>query len=365
MKRQKGTVVRIGPKWYARWTVNGERVYGVAHETKDAAELDRINNAPDHRTLTRKREVPTLQDWALECMEGRYGKSLADSTFDTNETIRLSHLDRTPLGKKRLHQITRNDCQAWVDGLRVTKTKKVKGAMKSWKEDASPSYIRRIAAYTSKLLALAVRAGHIKSSPWYQIEMPKVKERENRTLSPNEAMMLLNPQTRTDAIMLVAMHTGMRRSELAGLLWSHVSEDMVNVPGTKSEKSKAKIPLTPEAKAAIDAQPRRSIFVFSTESGKPLSPHNITRDVKARKEQLGIPAETRLHDLRGSYVSLLIESGADIRTVQDLARHADPRTTMKMYARSRHDVRKAAIANLRATVTKQVDEIVEGSAKSG
>ena len=38
-----------------------------------------------------------------------------------------------------------------------------------------------------------------------------------------------------------------------------------------------------------------------------------------------------------AYITLLFEGGADVMTVQTLARHCDPRITMNLYARSRHE----------------------------
>lgn len=74
-----------------------------------------------------------------------------------------------------------------------------------------------------------------------------------------------------------------------------------------------------------------------------MRPDNVTRDVKIRMKELGIPAETRLHDLRGSFISLLIEENAGIRTVMEIVGHKDPRTTLKAYARSHTKAKEDAI----------------------
>jgi integrase len=41
------------------------------------------------------------------------------------------------------------------------------------------------------------------------------------------------------------------------------------------------------------------------------------------------------HSLRNTYVSLLLESGASVKEVQDLTRHSSPELTMGTYSRSR------------------------------
>ncbi|MBX3112327.1 MAG: tyrosine-type recombinase/integrase [Fimbriimonadaceae bacterium] len=81
-------------------------------------------------------------------------------------------------------------------------------------------------------------------------------------------------------------------------------------------------------------------------TASPVSPDNLTRDFRQWAKKNGLEG-MRLHDLRGSYVFPLIESGADIRTVQELARHSDSRTTMEAYARPRQPVKEQAIEGLR------------------
>jgi integrase len=41
------------------------------------------------------------------------------------------------------------------------------------------------------------------------------------------------------------------------------------------------------------------------------------------------------HSLRASYVSAVVRSGANVKTLQTLARHAKPETTLKHYAKLR------------------------------
>jgi integrase len=52
---------------------------------------------------------------------------------------------------------------------------------------------------------------------------------------------------------------------------------------------------------------------------------------KARSEVKGLPAGFRYHDLRHYFASLLIASGADVKTVQARLRHASAKTTLDTY----------------------------------
>jgi integrase len=65
------------------------------------------------------------------------------------------------------------------------------------------------------------------------------------------------------------------------------------------------------------------------------------------------------HNLRHSLASFLVDSGTDPKTVQDLLRQADVRTTLKFYAHSKHETKLAAQAQvLEAILQKPVSEAV-------
>ncbi len=73
---------------------------------------------------------------------------------------------------------------------------------------------------------------------------------------------------------------------------------------------------------------------------------NTSRNFSRWKKQMGFPRELRLHDLRGSYASFLLHTGADVRTDLALMGHADSWTTMKMYARSNLCAKREAVRKI-------------------
>ena len=58
-------------------------------------------------------------------------------------------------------------------------------------------------------------------------------------------------------------------------------------------------------------------------------------------ERSGLPAMSP-HDLRHTCASLLLQSGADIKSVQDILGHADASTTLNFYVRSDMDAMRGA-----------------------
>lgn len=349
MRRERGagTVVRIGKDWYARRRTNGSDIYGPARASREEAEEDRLKWAKTPAKPQPRTRTPSLREWAVDCLESSWGQSQAPETFSTNETHRHTHLNPSALGKMRVDRIERRHCQAFVDGLIAHDYRYIDGVKTATStRPAAPATKRRVVAFVSKILSMAVDAGMISANPMAGIELPKLTERDNRVLDPSEAMLLLNPTTRIAAMALVGMLCGMRRSEVCRLQWSDVRGENLRVPGKKTRTSDRIVPLPSSAADAIKLQPKRGKFVFTTEKGTPVQPDRFTEDFAELKKTLGLPTETRLQDLRGSFVSLLIETGADLRTVMELAGHADPRTTMKAYARARTPAKVAAMNRL-------------------
>lgn len=336
MRRAKGagTIVRIKGKWLARKRMDGTSVYGPPRDTRDEAERDRLTI--EIGKPRPKDNDPLLADWAADCRDSAWGRNMAPTSFDQAEGIRCRYVQPHAIAKMRLSKIRRQHVQAWVDELK-----------------GSPPYVHRIAAYLSKLMSMAQDDGLVKENPCRRMRLPKMTPRENRVLSPAEALPLLNPQNRTDTFMLFALLTGARRSEIAGLKWADVDslKGLLRIRGTKTRKAVRTVPMPTQLADALNALDRHGEYVFSTTTGKALGTRNISRDVSARMRGLGLPPETRLHDLRGSFISLLLEQGADVRTVMELVGHADARTTLQVYARSRNDVKKAAVNKLAEMIT--------------
>jgi site-specific recombinase XerD len=341
-KREKGTgtIKSMGGKFYARWRQDGKDTYGPARSTRDEAEADRILRKPNSKSATpTQRSMPTLGAFARMCMDqadqtfGWYGRSLKDTTYNTAETIMVLHLETANIAKK-------------VRNIRCKKWSKPNGKMVETISPASPSYKRRCHAFVSKIFAIAIRHKLIQVNPSSGVELPKVVDRLNTQITDQQLEQLYASTSRTGSLMIVAVETGLRRSELINVKWQEISETDLIVTNGKNNDERNSIPLSKVARSAIERQPKNGEFVFCTEKGHPLTPRNLNRDVRTLMEQLGFPKETRLHDLRGKFLSDLIESGVDIKTVQELGRHEDAKTTMKFYLRVTEASKSKAMGKL-------------------
>ena len=100
------------------------------------------------------------------------------------------------------------------------------------------------------------------------------------------------------------------------------------------------VPLPPAVGRAIDravaARVRGPILLNGR--GTRMDRHAATRRLRHLAQTAGIQiARAHPHMLRHTYITTMLDAGADLRDVQIAARHADPRTTMR-YDRARNNL---------------------------
>jgi integrase/recombinase XerC len=147
---------------------------------------------------------------------------------------------------------------------------------------------------------------------------------------------------RDRAILELLYASGLRVSELVGLNETDVdsSEHLVRVLG-KGQKERV-VPFGQFACQALDAyQQERSLRgmtardtngnlpVFINMRGTRLSVRSVERLLEAYRRYLPAGRRVTPHTLRHSFATHLLESGADLRSIQELLGHSSLSTTQK------------------------------------
>ena len=124
--------------------------------------------------------------------------------------------------------------------------------------------------------------------------------------------------------------------------------NVVDTPMT--DRSIRMIPILPFVAAALMGyrtlecpQSKETAFVFPSDRGEniPRTPNAVTHRVKHFMKANGLP-DMSPHDLRHGCAILLLGSGADIKSVQEILGHSNASTTLNFYVRSDLQQMKAA-----------------------
>lgn len=133
-----------------------------------------------------------------------------------------------------------------------------------------------------------------------------------------------------DAIHLILL-TGCRSGEIARLRWEEVHEDRLTLITTKT--GAREVILSKPARMLLDVrrQNARSKVVFPKTPNSNLPITSIDSSWRAIRNQIGLPEDFRLHDLRHTYASHAIMTGATLDMAGHLLGHRRPKTT-EIYA---------------------------------
>lgn len=205
-----------------------------------------------------------------------------------------------------------------------------------------PGTAQRDISTLRALMNKARREGYLETLPLF----PKRKKEKARTrwLTPDEEHRLLHAAVpRLRQLIVFAIDTGGRRSELLGLDWRYVDLDRsaITFIDTKNGEDRS-VRLTGRARRVLlDIGPKPSGPVFLW-NGK--SMHDCRSAFNRARSKAGLQ-DFRFHDLRHTFASRLVQNGVSIYEVMHLTGHK----TLSMVQRYAHlapDFQKSAIAAL-------------------
>lgn len=213
------------------------------------------------------------------------------------------------------------------------------------------STINREVEALRRLLNKAIKWGMLAKNPASQIKLLPEPRGRTRFLTLDEAKRLLEASSRhLRPIVLCALETGMRRSEILSLRWSDVDMKTrtIYLGDTKNGESRH-VPISNRLCTLLSGLPRRlgSDHVFTGEprigkTGKPF--HDVRTSFENACRQAGVEG-FRFHDLRHTAASHMAMAGVPLRTIGEILGHKTAAMTER-YAHLTPEHKKMAVESL-------------------
>lgn len=328
----------------------------------------------------------TVADYMAHWLAG-VAQERRPTTHQGYETVVRLHIVPI-LGKKRLDRLTGADVRHFMATVRA-KCLCCANGKNAWRNpggepccrDGHPCckrhptvrHVQFIHAVLRNALQSAWREELVPRNVAQLVKVPTPKYKVGRGLPVSEAKALLKAAegTRWYPLYVTAATLGLRHGELLGLRWQDldfegatltVEQTVARAGGrlyigpAKTDESAATIPLPKVTRRVLLEHRRRQEeerafarevwqnhdLVFPSSIGTPMEPRNLSREFTKLRERAGMPG-VRLHDLRHTVVSLLLDLGTPPHVVQAIARHADIDVTMTIYAHTNLDAMRQAL----------------------
>lgn len=236
-------------------------------------------------------------------------------------------------GEQKLDSISRISLTLWQESLR--------------QKGLAEATCNRLLYLMKYVFNCARRWDFLEDSPARDIYPLPEREFRERYLSEEEAQRLLNslasePGTLAIFAIQLLLFTGARKTEILSARWEHIDmkRRILTVPLSKSGHMRH-IPLSDAALNVLrKMRRRRSGWIFPS----PKSDSHITNVYSTWdriRKRAGLQ-DVRLHDLRHSFASFLVNSGCSLYEVQKILGHHDPKMTTRYAHLAQKSLLKAA-----------------------
>ncbi len=252
-------------------------------------------------------------------------------------------------------------------------------------EGLSEGVVQIMHAMLHKALDTAVLWNILPFNVCDKVTAPRQKRHEMQTLTPEQAQQFLKAaqEHRLKALFVLALATGMRKGEIAGLKWqdinmtygtlhvrrtiSYVNKIGIIESEPKTEQGRRSIVLPAFAMEALKEHRLLQLeerlragelwqdhdLVFSTATGDYINPTStLLKIFKTILKKAGLP-DMRFHDLRHSAATLLLSMGVHAKVIQELLGHSQISITMNIYGHVLPSMQQDAMEKMNSLLQKK------------
>lgn len=315
---------------------------------KDAHGRDREKSFPTkteaERFLTKTRHEQHTGDW-IDPDAGR----VALATW-AEEWLEARRSELSPGTHTRYSTIVRHNVAPLLGGSHVGSIRPVdvQQAVNSLSETLAPKTVQQVLLVLRMCLSGAVANGMIRRNPVDAVTPPRAPEQEMTHLTPEEVERICAAAPTWAPLFRFLAYTGVRLGEARGLRVGRLEPLKSPMPvhiavqtdrWGRDDETKGRRARTIFVSGAVEEDLRERILgrgpqdrVWTTHTGGCLH-HSTPRErLQRATAEAGIDRHVRLHDLRHTCASMLIERGASVVRVSRWLGHKSVTETLDTYA---------------------------------
>lgn len=283
------------------------------------SERARLKLYGDHAMLYEK---ITVAEYAIKWLKTKEAQGVSPSTLTNYERYVRVHIVPM-LGKLLLRDVKKSD----IESLQI-----------SLKKNHNSKGVNIIMTALKGLFRESMREGYILKNPCEFIKALSSDIFLDQYWTTNEIHQFLQANQSSDhyELFLVALNTGMRKGELAGLCWDRVNfaENTIIVSRTRTKsniidrtKTKLKriIPMNGMTRATLlnlfKFRSNDAGIVFLNKNNAAIDPHHIYREFHKAQKKAKIDNVIRFHDTRHTFASQFMLQGGNIYDLQKILGH--------------------------------------------
>lgn len=346
-----------------------------AWEQEQKAEYERTHSKEDKSKITFADFVHNRW-WTDHVMDGTHTPSSISFYKYMSEDL-VSYF-----GKKKLNSIDAEAVKRYIKYLNTE-------AVSKNGEPLAPTTIQHHFGTLRNIMQYARRFHYIQFDPCQDLsqkEKPHRGKKKVDFLEPAQAQRFIqcvsDESLYWQCLLNVLITTGLRRGECVGLQWGdldgekltlsisrNVSIDKDNpekyhIGDTKTGEDRV-VPISlrlygllmsfkreQETKYHASLMPSAFMFCSETNPYAPLYPTTVTRHVSKFIKRHNLP-NVSPHDLRHTAATLALESGADLKQVQELLGHKDASTTMQFYAGVTDEAKRRTVEGIESLIASK------------
>lgn len=346
-----------------------------AWEQEQKAEYERTHSKEDKSKITFADFVQNRW-WTDHVMDGTHTPSSISFYKYMSEDL-VSYF-----GKKKLNSIDAEAVKRYIKYLNTE-------AVSKNGEPLAPTTIQHHFGTLRNIMQYARRFHYIQFDPCQDLsqkEKPHRGKKKVDFLEPAQAQRFIQcvsgESLYWQCLLNVLITTGLRRGECVGLQWGDLdgekltlsisrnvsidkeSPEKYHIGDTKTGEDRV-VPISlrlygllmsfkreQETKYQASLMPSAFMFCSETNPYAPLYPTTVTRHVSKFIKRHNLP-NVSPHDLRHTAATLALESGADLKQVQELLGHKDASTTMQFYAGVTDEAKRRTVEGIESLIASK------------